>query len=209
MKTSKDMFAYTNRLFVRKSGYIMFLILFVSGVIAGTITSVLNDNQVQTKIYLNNLFSAYSLQGIANRHIYFVSFANYCKIIAFIWISGWHILLYPFGIAMIFIKGFKIGFTISSVLYCLGYKGILFILFTIILPNVLFITLLCLFWIYQTHFILNKRRMGYLNTSANKKLYIQNLVVLLFVFAVANICSVIDGFIVPSILNHIISLMFT
>lgn len=209
MKTSKELPLLVKKLFKNKTNYIVFFILFVSGVILGTISSALYKDFTNIYSYLNNFLSAYSLQGIAYKHIYYISLINYCKMTFIMWISGWHILLYPLGIIQIIAKGYQIGFTISSILNCFGFKGLLLVLFSVVLPNMLLIFGLCLFWIYQTYFLLNIRYVRNLNSTNKKTIYVQNLIVLVMFFLIMNICSLIDGFVVPGILKHIISLLFT
>lgn len=112
---------------INKNLFIFLLVIVIVGIVAGSIFSTIIDSNDKKMVleYLNSFFNNakdgklnYDI-SIVNTLVFTVGFA------IIIWVLGISIIGFFVVIFMLFMKGFIIGFSISSIIANFGFKGIL------------------------------------------------------------------------------------
>ena len=121
--------------------YFIVLIIFAVGVFLG----VMFINQMQDKGEIEKYINTYidetkNLQdGDYLKELQNDIFSNIGLVLA-LWFAGTTIIGIPIVLGIILVRGFCLGYTIASCVFVLGrMKGIIFILITIFLQNIIFI----------------------------------------------------------------------
>lgn len=131
-----------NHLETYEKSYLILFIIFAVGVVLG-ITLLNNTNEIakeQVKNYLTN-----SIENIDRKKIsYFVLFKNSflekVQFIIFVSLISLSLIGKYGAIALILLKGFSIGYSISSIIFAYGAgKGTLIVLSLILLTEIMFI----------------------------------------------------------------------
>lgn len=121
--------------------YLVVFIFFLGGITAGTVTLYYLGQQqvIQLASYLDNL-----LKQLNNTHqiaswysIFYQTFINALKEIGMVWFLGLTVIGLPLIVAIIFLKGFILGFTVGFLVQQKAYQGIAFSLLAILPPNLL------------------------------------------------------------------------
>ena len=187
----------------KKSKYLLFLFVFFSGLIIGTICSIMTGSTEQIQDYVNTFLSSYSLHGTEKNHVFFLSILNYGKFLFFLWVSGWYLWLFPLCFLQVFSKGFRIGFSIASFVHCYAFKGVLFSLITLFPQNFIFLPTMLFFAVYQTHFLSERKLLlsGKNNTESKRQCYQKNILFLALFVLIILICASLEGYFIPSLLQ--------
>lgn len=123
--------------------YIFTIVLFTIGVMFGAIVvSALGTDQVASlNDALNGFFKAMNLQatGTTPSEITWHSAASFLKTTGLFWMLGLSIIGLPVIVLLIFVEGFKIGFTVGVIVSQFKGKGILFAMAAIMPQNLIFI----------------------------------------------------------------------
>lgn len=121
--------------------YFIVLIIFAVGVFLG----VMFINQMQEKSKIGQYINTYvdETKGLENgdylSELQNDIFSNVGLVLA-LWFAGTTIIGIPIVFGIILVRGFCLGYTIASCVFVLGrIKGIIFILITILLQNIIFI----------------------------------------------------------------------
>lgn len=121
--------------------YFIILIIFAVGVFLG----VMFINQMQDKGGIEKYINTYigETKGLENgdylTELQKDIFSNIGLVLA-LWFAGTTIIGIPIVLGIILVRGFCLGYTIASCVFVLGkMKGIIFILITIFLQNIIFI----------------------------------------------------------------------
>ena len=121
--------------------YFIVLVIFAVGVFLG----VMFINQMQEKSKIEQYINTYidETKGLENgdylTELQKDIFSNIGLVLA-LWFAGTTIIGIPIVLGIILVRGFCLGYTIASCVFVLGkMKGIVFILITIFLQNIIFI----------------------------------------------------------------------
>lgn len=121
--------------------YFIVLVIFAVGVFLG----VMFINQMQEKSKIEQYINTYvdETKGLENgdylSELQNDIFSNVGLVLA-LWFAGTTIIGIPIVLGIILVRGFCLGYTIASCVFVLGrIKGIIFILITILLQNIIFI----------------------------------------------------------------------
>ena len=121
--------------------YFIVLIIFAVGVFLG----VMFINQMQEKSKIEQYINTYvdETKGLENgdylSELQNDIFSNVGLVLA-LWFAGTTIIGIPIVLGIILVRGFCLGYTIASCVFALGrMKGIIFILITTLLQNIIFI----------------------------------------------------------------------
>ncbi len=184
--------------------FIAFISLFLGTVIGSLSALTLADESFEGLFaYLDNFVSAYTLQPTNRSIVFWNSLYNNIKILLFMWLSGLWAWLIPFGVAQLGIKGYKLSFTLTLLIQIYGMKGVVFA-FTTLLPQFLFMLPILVFYVvFNINFSLELRRYRGRCASPEKDMYIKNLLTLFVVLVVMVLCSLFDGFVIPTVLRPI------
>ncbi len=186
-----------------EKAYLMIGIILILGFLLGIITVIITDIAPQLKEYLNRFLSAYPLQGASELEIFKISLLNYLQVAFWVWISGWYIWLFPIGLIQVIVKGFRIGFTLSSLINCYGAKGIILSVLSVLPSNLVFIPTFCFFSVYQLKFLGDRHYIlkNNINSSARRQIYGKNIFMALLFLLLLIICALVEGFVIPNILS--------
>lgn len=191
----------------RKNIYVFLIVLLFVGIIFGSLFTTILDEHDKT-IVIEHIKSFFvSIDNISYDNTLKSSLISNIFSIIFIWImgaSGIGIVLIP---VFIFIKGFILGFSIGSIVFTYGFKGIL-IAFVYIFPHDI-ITILALFILSLKSFNLS---LSFLKNLFSKKAidyrlfgkkYLKLLVITLIICIIS---SLLEAFLSPILLSSIKSL---
>lgn len=121
--------------------YFIVIIIFTVGLFLG----VMFINQIENKSEIEKYINTYvdETKTIQDGN-YLVELQNDIKdniiLVAMLWFSGTTIIGIPIVLGIVLFRGFCLGYTIASCVYVFGkIKGIIFVIITIFLQNVIFI----------------------------------------------------------------------
>ena len=121
--------------------YFVVVIIFIVGVFFGVMLINQTKDKSETEKYINTYID--ETKAIQNCN-YFSELHNDIKnnisLVLLLWFAGTTIIGIPIVLGIILFRGFCLGYTIASCVYVLGrVKGLIFIIITILLQNLVFI----------------------------------------------------------------------
>jgi len=121
--------------------YVFIALFFVGGIICGSIAvNMMSDDQMQTTLnFINGFFANIKNIDVDSSTIFYISISNNLKTAVILCILGLTIIGLPLIPAMIFFRGFVMGFTVGFFIGSMGIKGILFSLLSILPQNIIII----------------------------------------------------------------------
>ena len=192
----------------KKINYFVITIL-LFGVISGSIfLIVLNDTDksnaiLQIETFISNIDSNKIDNGLALKNSLIINYI----FVGLIWGLGLSIIGVIFNIFLTYIKGFIIGFSISSIFLTYKYKGILMGLLYIFPHQIINIIVVCILTIYSIMFshnlltiIVSK------NVKKNRSMLKKYVIILIFSVIASFISSILEIYMFPNLLKVIISL---
>lgn len=192
----------------KKINYFTFFVITL-GLISGAIFLVLiNENDKTTVInqitnFMNNINenNIDSVQALKNS-----MFTNFTYVLL-IWVLGMSIIGILFNIFFIYIKGFVLGFSISSLIYVYGIKGT-FASFIYIFPHQLLnIFVIVILGIYSIMFTNNLYKQIIGNKNIAFKHFIKKYIYILLIVSVITVFStLIEVFFTPALFKLFIKL---
>lgn len=188
--------------------FIMFIIIL--GIISGSLfLVVLKDtdrNLVIEKI--NTFFTNINTNNINNIEAFKNAFIENIIFVILVWILGMSIIGIIINIFMIYLKGFIVGFSLSSFFLVYKYKGLL-ATFIYAFPTSIINILVCLLLgVYSVLFTINLWKIIFLKErDFNIKRFIKKyFLVLILCIILIIISSLTEGFLIPSLLKLVIKL---
>lgn len=176
---------------------IISIIFIIIGILFLAVTS--KTNKLLIKDNLNTYFT--SLNKLNYSKGFINSIVNNYFYLIIIWILGISIIGIPIAIFILILKSFILGYTISSIIYFYGLKGI-FISIIYIIPlviNLIIIYILCYFAI---NFSKSLNKMLFLKKNISLRFLVKNyLKILLYSGIGLLISSLIEVFVIPNILR--------
>lgn len=191
----------------KKTNYFIITIL-VLGLISGSIflvmlsetdkTSVIN----QIKTFFDNIANGSINSGLALKNSLII---NYIFVLV-IWILGLSIIGILFNVFLVYIKGFILGFSISSIIATYNYKAIPATLLYVFPQQVLNVIVICILAIYSVMFTKNLLAI-IINKKNNNRLMLKKYtIILIFSIITSFISSASEVYLFPNLLKLIISL---
>lgn len=188
--------------------FIMFIIIL--GIISGSLfLVVLKDtdrNLVIEKI--NTFFTNINTNNINNIEAFKNAFIENIIFVILIWILGMSIIGIIINIFIIYLKGFIIGFSLSSFFLVYKYKGLLAALIYVFPTSIINILVCLLLGVYSVLFTINLWKIIFLKEkNYNMKKFIKKYFLLLILCIILIlISSLTESFLVPSLLKLVIKL---
>lgn len=192
----------------KKINYFVITIL-LFGIISGSIfLIVLNDTDksnaiLQIETFISNIDGNKIDNGLALKNSLIINYI----FVGLIWGLGLSIIGVIFNIFLTYIKGFIIGFSISSIFLTYKYKGILMGLLYIFPHQIINIIVVCILTIYSIMFshnlltiIVSK------NSKKNRSMLKKYVIILIFSVIASFISSILEIYMFPNLLKVIISL---
>ena len=140
-KKNEIFMAIKDDILTNVKSYFIVIIIFTVGIFLG----VLFINQTQDKTEIEKYISTYVDETkILQNGNYMAELQKDVKnnviLVLLLWFAGTTIIGIPIVLGIIIIRGFCLGYTIASCVFVLGkLKGIIFVLITIFLQNIIFI----------------------------------------------------------------------
>ena len=193
----------------KKINYFTFFIITL-GIISGSIFLILinQDDKASVITQITNFMSNInsdnlnSVQALKNSLL-----TNYVYVLS-IWVLGMSIIGIIFNIFLIYIKGFVIGFSITSIIYVYGIKGIVASLIYIFPHQLLNLLVVLLLGIYSIMLTINMYKLIIGSKTTNFKNFMKKyLYILLITCSITIISSFIEAFLTPSLFKLIIKLL--
>lgn len=188
--------------------FIMFIIIL--GIISGSLFLVVlkdtDHNLVIEKI--NTFFTNINTNNINNIEAFKNAFIENIIFVILVWILGMSIIGIIINIFMIYLKGFIIGFSLSSFFLVYKYKGLLAALIYVFPTSIINILVCLLLGVYSVLFTINLWKIIFLKEkNYNMKKFIKKYFLLLILCIILIlISSLTEGFLVPSLLKLVIKL---
>lgn len=193
----------------KKINYFVITVL-ILGIISGSIflvslnTADKNNAIFQIQTFFDNINNNSINNGLALKNSLIINYI----FAGVIWGLGLSIIGIFFNIFLTYIKGFIVGFSVSSIILTYGYKGIpaaMLYVFPCQLFNVLVVCLLTIYSIMFAKnllFIITSKK----NTNTNRLMIKRYFVIFIFCIIVSFISSVLEIYFFPNILKIIIRL---
>lgn len=195
--------------------YFIVVLCFSIGIASG-VFSVKALSQIQKEQLIDYLVTSFKATlgtgQTDNLQIFSHSLINNCKTIAAVWILAISIYGFPLIFLMSGVRGFALGFTIGFLIENIGYKGILFTVVSILPQNLIIIpVIICLCVVsidYSMEVIKNRKANKYIKKEKFRNFVKYNLV-LLFLFLIAVLGSLVEGYISPIFLKGILGYLLS
>lgn len=204
MKENRIISYFTKEWNEHRKQYFFVIGILITGITIGGLASVFQSETTEIQSLLQPFITAFPLQGANHRTVFSLSILQYLAWGFWIWCCGWSVWLFPFGVLQIFLKGFRLGFTIASLLGALGAKGVLLAFSALFFQNIILLPILCFFMVYQMEFLSDRRYLRRVsNRSMKKQVYGQHFFYLGVFLLFLVLCAMIEGYLVPVILRPI------
>lgn len=186
--------------------FVMFIIIL--GIISGSIFLVVLKNTDKTliinriesfmnNINTNNVNNIVAFKNVIIENLIFV---------LLIWILGMSIIGIIFNIFLIYLKGFIIGFSLSSFFFVYKYKGLLAGFIYAFPTSIINIIVSLILGVYSILFTINLWKIIFLRekNSDMKRFLKKYLIILIISLFLILISSITEGFLIPSLLKLVI-----
>jgi stage II sporulation protein M len=188
-----------------KRNYLWILLLFVLGLLLGCIAAASSKPEAvgELKNYFDRFFSVLMLQGSVKSEAFQLSLMSHFFFAFWLWVCGWSVWSLPVGFLQVFLKGFRNGFTLTSLCLCYRFKGILFALIAILPQQLLLLPAVCVYLVSQIHFASDRSRLrrGIMSPELKRQVYGHHTIVtgcfLLFLLLIA----LMEGYVTPTLLQ--------
>lgn len=121
--------------------YILLTLFFVAGIIFGSIAvNMISESQLKNVLnYFNGFIANVNNIDINPSTVFYISVSNNLKLALVIVLFGLTIIGMPFILALIFFRGFVLGFTVGFIINQLGAGGVFFAFLSILPQNLIII----------------------------------------------------------------------
>ncbi len=123
------------------STYFFLLLAFIVGVSAGafTVNGLTSMQREELQNYFGGFLHLLYNQNIDSGELFKMTALENFKLIAVIWVLGVSIIGIPFIYVAVGIRGFITGFSSGFIIYSLGIKGVLFLMFSLLPKEIIVI----------------------------------------------------------------------
>ena len=200
MKLCRNRFS----LIKQKKIYLVFISMILLSILFGFFFYfIISDNNKLLVIDIQkNYFKGISSNNINYLSSFFNSFFTNFMYIFIIFLLGLSVVGFIFIIGIVLMKGFILGFTISSIIGTFGIKGIILSFIYVFPHQLLFLIILLLMCYYGCSFCYRLFRNLFIRTIVNFK-SIKDKYLKVFVVSLIGgiVCSLYEVFIVPSLIS--------
>lgn len=194
---------YKNELRNKNTLTIIVLVIFIIGIIFGSIyiTIISNDQKTTVLNQVNSYFSSLPKTNFEDKIDLFKNSLYSNMLYTFtMWVLGISIIGIPIVIIMLFFKSFIYGFSISSIFAKYGIKGLFKVILYLFPTNIVTIIYILFLSIYSILISIKLFKAVFKKQSLNFKTFIGKYFFILVIGILINIlCSLYDGFAAPFI----------
>ncbi|MDQ0339153.1 stage II sporulation protein M [Caldalkalibacillus uzonensis] len=137
--------------------YLFIVVLFVMGIIFGTLTvqSLGYAQQHDLYTYFQQFLDEFARNNIVDPgYAFYQNFIHYLKYVGIIWVLGLSIIGLPVILIMVFLKGVFVGFTVGFLVHQMGMKGFMFSFVSVIPQNMIVVPLILMMSVISISFSL-------------------------------------------------------
>ncbi len=191
---------------IDKKLLIFLLVLLIVGIISGSLLVCIinNSDKLLVKEYLTNFVSN---TNNGNIDYFFALKSNLTNTLIYvlgIWALGISIIGLPLILIMYFMKAFILGFSIGSIIYSFGFKGILFAIIYVFPGQIITLLALTILMIFAISFFIKLIEALFHKKTINFKLTMNKyLLVLLIVSVVCILATLYDTYLMPRLVKYI------
>jgi len=141
--------------------------------------------------------------GLAIKNSFIINYI----FVFFIWLFGFSIIGIVINIVLTYLKGFLVGFSISSIFLAYSYKGIIAGVFYVIFSQLLNVIVVSVLSIYSIMFTKHLFKVITSKSAVSSRRMLKKyFVILLFCLVVSLVSSVMEVYLFPNLLKLVISL---
>lgn len=190
---------------LRKIQTIILILTVISLILGILYISILSkENKALVSSSLANFFTNIKKANFNYNKALFNSLTNNIVVDLTIWLLGISIIGIPIVIFIIITKSFILGFSLSSIIFNYGIKGILLAIVYII-PHILSLFIILILSYYSIDFSLMLFRLLFKRKDYNKKIIVKRYLKILIVSTIFLITSsVLEVYVIPKLLRLII-----
>lgn len=181
--------------------------IIILGIISGSIFLMLASTTdktaviTQIKTFMTNINNNSIDNGLALRNSLIINYL----FVGLIWILGLSIIGVLVNIFLTFIKGFLVGFSISSLFLTYSYKGVLASLLYTFPAQIINIFVVSILSIYSIMFSKNLLQIISSKTNTNNRLILKKYIVILIISIILSfISSLLEVYLFPNILKLVV-----
>ncbi|MBN8432880.1 stage II sporulation protein M [Priestia flexa] len=204
--------AYTQHLRDNSSIYLFVTVLFLMGIIFGAIVvnSLTVDQKEDLYFYLNRFFGLVKTGEVAtSTEMFQQSFFHNVKYLGLIWILGIAIIGLPVVLILLFIKGMVIGFTVGFLVNRMGLSGFALSFVSVMPQNIFLIPAFLILTTASVAFSLKLIRQQFFKGAKEQVAasFFRYSGILVGVFVLIACASLIEGYVSPTLMKTMMSLV--
>lgn len=204
--------AYTQHLRDNSSIYLFVTVLFLMGIIFGAIVvnSLTVDQKDDLYFYLNRFFGLVKTGEVAtSTEMFQQSFFHNVKYLGLIWILGIAIIGLPVVLILLFIKGMVIGFTVGFLVNRMGLSGFALSFVSVMPQNIFLIPAFLILTTASVAFSLKLIRQQFFKGAKERVAasFFRYSGILVGVFVLIACASLIEGYVSPTLMKTMMSLV--
>ncbi|MDT2045579.1 stage II sporulation protein M [Priestia flexa] len=204
--------AYTQHLRDNSSIYLFVTVLFLMGIIFGAIVvnSLTVDQKEDLYFYLNRFFGLVKTGEVAtSTEMFQQSFFHNVKYLGLIWILGIAIIGLPVVLILLFIKGMVIGFTVGFLVNRMGLSGFALSFVSVMPQNIFLIPAFLILTTASVAFSLKLIRQQFFKGAKEQvaAAFFRYSGILVGVFVLIACASLIEGYVSPTLMKTMMSLV--
>lgn len=186
---------------------IFIITVLILGIISGSVFLVVSNETdkasviTQIETFMKNIDNNSIDNGLALRNSLIINYL----FVGFIWILGLSMIGVLVNIFLTYIKGFLVGFSISSIFLTYGYKGVLSALLYTFPTQIINIIVVLLLSIYSIMFAKNLLQIIIVKKATNNRLMLKRyFVILIMCIILSFISSLLETYVFPNILKLVV-----
>lgn len=179
----------------------------ILGIISGSIFLMMSSNQDKTSVttqittFFTNINTNNIDNGLALKNSLIINYL----FIGFIWILGLSMIGIIINIFLTYLKGFLVGFSISSIFLTYKYKGILAVILYTFPSQIINIIIISVLSIYSIMFSKNLLQVITSKNNKNNRLMLKKYTVILMLCIIFSfISSLLEVYIFPQLLKLVV-----
>lgn len=187
--------------------YIFIIVLFLMGVVFGTLTvqSLGYSQQADLFYYFQQFMEEMNKDHVVETsYAFYQNFIHYFKYIGVIWILGLSIIGLPIILILLFLKGVFVGFTVGFLVHQLGWQGFAISFLSVVPQNLIIVPVMLLVSVISISFSL--KLIGHLfgaKSSLQKPSLSEYIMIMLVVTLILLFVSLFEAYLSPIMLKMV------
>lgn len=195
-----------------KNTYFILLMAFAIGVSAGafTVNGLSSIQREELTNYFQGFLQLLDIQKVDSGELLSISLMENVKLIAIVWVLGVSVIGIPFIFLLLSVKGFITGFCSGFIINVIGFKGILFTLFTLLPKEIIVVPCLIALGVNGINFslkIIKSKNVKHLSKESFKASFLQYCFVTIFFSCFIFIGVLMEAYITPVFIRMVSSLV--